>query len=116
MHPLRLLFHFAISAAAVAITAWLLPGAHFTGLIPLLLATLVLGLINALVRPVIMLLTLPINAITLGIAGLVINALLVLGVAELVTGFTLDSFWWALAFSIVLTIVHGILHIFERKQ
>lgn len=114
MHPLRLLLHFVVNVAAVALAAWILPGVAFDTLTALLLATLVLGVINALVRPVLRLVTLPINVLTLGLFGLVLNAVLVLVASRLVDGFEVAGFLWALAFSVVLAIVSGVLHLVER--
>lgn len=114
MHPLRILLHLAVSMAAVAIAARLLPGVGFDGLMSLFLATVVLGLINTLIRPIVSLVTLPINLLTLGLFGLFMNAVFVLLAAQLVDGFTVASFWWALAFSVVLTVVHWFLHFVER--
>lgn len=114
MHPLRLLLHLAVSMAAVAIAARLLPGVAFDGVMSLFLATLVLGVINTLIRPVVSLVTLPINILTLGLFGIFVNAVFVLLAAQLVSGFTVASFWWALAFSLVLTVVHWFLHVIER--
>lgn len=115
MHPLRLLVHIAVSVAAVAVTAWILPGVAFADATSLVLGTLVLGAINLLVRPVVRLVTLPINILTLGLFGLALNALFVLLAARLVAGFTVAGFWWALAFSVLVTLVHGVLHAFERR-
>jgi putative membrane protein len=114
MNPLRIFLHLAVSMASVAIAASLLPGVAFAGFLSLFLATIVLGIINTLIRPLVMLVTLPINVLTLGLFGLVVNALFVMLAAQVVDGFTIASFWWALAFSILLTIVHWFLHLLDR--
>lgn len=114
MNPLRILLHLVVSVASVAIAARLLPGVSFEGLTPLFLATIVLGIINVLIRPIVTLVTLPINLITLGLFGVFLNGVFILLAAELVSGFTVASFWWALAFSFVLTAVHWVLHFIER--
>lgn len=114
MHPIRFILHLVVSMASVAIAARLLPGVNFDGLMSLFLATLVLGIINTLIRPVVTLVTLPINVLTLGLFGIFVNAVFVLLAAQLVSGFTVASFWWALAFSVVLTVVHWFLHFVER--
>lgn len=114
MNPLRLLVHLAVSVAAVAIAAYLLPGVAFSSFTALLVGTVVLGIINVLIRPLVSVVTLPINVITLGLFGLVMNGFFVLLAARLVDGFTVTSFWWALAFSILVTVVHWFLHAFER--
>lgn len=115
MHPLRWVLHLVANMAAVAIAAALLPGVAFTGVVSLILATVVLGIINTLIKPVVSLVTLPINIITLGIFGLLVNGFFVLLASALVEGFVVDSFWWALAFSVVLGLVSWFLHLIERR-
>lgn len=114
MSLLRLVIHLVVNMAAVAVTARLLPGVGFDGLTSLFLATVLLGLVNTLIRPLVRLVTLPINILTLGLFGIFVNALFVLLVAQLVTGFVVAGFWWAVAFSLVLTVVHWFLHLIER--
>lgn len=75
-----------------------------------LLAALVLGIINATIKPLLILLTLPITVLTLGLFTLVINALLILLTSKLVPGFQVDGFWWAFLFSIILMVVNYILY------
>jgi len=100
-----MLLTFIISALAIAITAYLLPGIQIDSYITVGITALVLGLINGFIKPVLTLLTLPINILTLGLFSLVINALLILLASEIVPGFEVSSFWWALIFSIVLSII-----------
>ncbi len=102
--------------AAVGIAAYLLPGVGFDSLTALFLGTIVIGLINTLIKPIVSLVTSPLNVITLGLFGLALNGLFVLLAAELVDGFTVASFWWALAFSFVLAIVSWILHLVEGRK
>ena len=70
----------------------------------------VLGIINAFIKPVLIILTLPINILTLGLFTFVINALIIILTSGLVPGFKVNGFWWALLFSIVLSIVNSFLH------
>jgi putative membrane protein len=97
-----------IGTLLVLVASYLLPGVHVTGFVPALIAALLLGIVNAFIKPILLFLTLPINILTLGLFTLVINALLVLLVAALVPGFRVDGFWWAIAFSILLVIVNWI--------
>lgn len=106
---IKFLINLLVSAVAVFITAYLLSGVTVDSFVTAILVALVLGIINAFIRPVVVFLTLPINIITLGLFTLVINAGLVLLAAYFVSGFEVASLLWALAFSIVLTIVGGIL-------
>jgi len=91
---------------AIIITAYLLPGVKLTGFFAALVTALILGLINAFIRPVLILLTLPLNILTLGLFTLVINALLIMLAAAIVPGFAVQGFWWALLFGLVLAIVN----------
>jgi putative membrane protein len=96
---------FLITACGLLFAAWLLDGIHFSGLLSLLLAALVLGVINAIVRPVILLLTLPITVVTLGLFLLVLNAAM-LGLAALfVPGFVIYGFWTALFGAIIVSLI-----------
>ena len=112
---MKTIIHWIVSALAIVLTAYLLPGAHVDGIVAALILAVVLGIINAFLRPLLIMLTLPITLLTLGLFTLVINGLLVMLAASVVPGFAVDSFWWALAFSIVLAIVSAVLHMFERK-
>ncbi|MFZ1331892.1 MAG: phage holin family protein [Flavobacteriales bacterium] len=116
---MNILVKLIISAIAVLITDMLLPGVSLgdmgttNGLLTALLTAAVLGLLNALLKPILIFFTLPVTIVTLGLFLLVINAVIVLIAAKLVTGFSVDSFWWALGFSLVLSIVQGLLQSFD---
>ncbi len=103
------LIRWLIHALAVVIAAYLLPGVSVSGFLAALLTALVLGLINAVLKPILILLTLPINILTLGLFTLVINAVLILLTSAIVPGFEVRSFWWALLFSLVLSLVNFVL-------
>ncbi len=81
-----------------------------------LIVAIVLGLINMFLKQLILLLTLPVNVMTLGLFTLVINAALVLLAARIVPGFMVSGFWWALIFSLVLTVVNALLHSLTARQ
>jgi putative membrane protein len=100
------LIQWVVSGAAIIITAYLLPGVAVEGFLAALVTALILGLINAVIRPILILLTLPLNILTLGLFTLVINALLIMLAATIVPGFAVQGFWWALLFGIVLAIVN----------
>jgi putative membrane protein len=105
-----LLLKWLAATVAVLVAGSLLPGVEVKGFSTALLAALALGLINAFVRPLVLLFTLPFNILTLGCLTFVINALFIMFVAWLVPGFTVRSFWWALLFSLVLSMVSGLLN------
>ena len=112
---MKTLINWVVSALAILITAYLLPGVTLDGFVAALIVAVVLGAINAFVRPILVVLTLPITIMTLGLFVLVINALLVLLASSIVPGFAVAGFWWALAFGIVLAIVSAVLESFEKK-
>jgi putative membrane protein len=80
-----------------------------------LVVAVVLGFLNTIIRPILIVLTLPIEILTLGLFTFVINAFLVILTSSIVSGFYVKSFWWALVFSLVLSLITAILHIFEPK-
>jgi putative membrane protein len=100
------LVNWLVSALAIGITAYLLPGIELQGAFAALVTALILGLINAFVRPLLLILTLPLNVLTLGLLTFVINAFLILLTAAIVPGFLVAGFWWALLFSLVLGLVN----------
>jgi len=95
---------FLITACGLLLAAWQLEGMQFGGPLSLLFAALVLGMVNAIVRPVLLLLTLPITVVTLGLFLLVLNGAM-LGLAALVVpGFVIDGFWTALFGAIIVSL------------
>lgn len=105
------LVHWLIRAVAIVITAYLLPGVRLSGFFAALVTALVLGLINTFIKPLLLLLTLPLNILTLGLLTFVINALLILLTSAIVPGFVVTGFGWALLFSLVLSIINYALSI-----
>lgn len=106
---MELLIRLAISTLAVFVTAYILPGIHLEGgWTTALIVAIVLGLVNTFIRPILFVLTLPINILTLGLFTLVIMALMVLLVSAIVPGFQVDSFWWALGFALILSLINGL--------
>ena len=101
-----------IIALALVLTAELLPWVTITGPSAAIIAALVLGFLNVLVRPVLVVLTLPISIVTLGLFLFVINALLVLLAASFVSGFMVDGFWAALLASLCISIISTLLNKF----
>lgn|SRR3972149_8472351 len=107
-----------ISTLAVIITAYLLPGVTIENdsvLIAILVAA-VLAFLNAIVKPIMVFLTIPFTLVTLGLFLLVINASIIMLADKLVDGFSVRSFWSALFFSIVLSIVNSILSGVQRRD
>ncbi|HOH99160.1 MAG TPA: phage holin family protein [Bacteroidales bacterium] len=98
-----------VSALAILLAAYLLPGVHIEGFLHALLVALVLALFNLLVKPLLIILTIPVTILTMGLFLIVINVGLILLAAELVPGFDIDGFWWALLFSMIMTFIRSIL-------
>lgn len=101
------LLNWLISTLAILVAAYLIPGITVTWLAALVLA-IVLGLINAFIKPVLFILTLPINILTLGLFSLILNALIVLFVSYFVPGFTVAGFWPAFFFSILVSLINAL--------
>ena len=118
-HAVNALVRLLISTIAVLITDLLLSGVSIgnmdsvNGVLTAVLTAAVLALLNSFLRPVLFLLTLPVTVLSLGLFVFVINAGLVLIAARLIHGFSVDSFWWALGFSLVLSVVQGVLSVLD---
>ena len=98
------------------ITAYLLPGIIVKSFFVALVVAVVLGFLNTVLKPILVILTLPINILTLGLFTLVINAGLISLTSTLVDGFVVSSFGWALLFSLILSLVDGVLNMLEPKE
>ena len=104
----RFLLRILIAALGLWLAAVLLPGVSYTGWLDLLLAALLLGLVNAIVRPVVFLLTLPLTILTLGLFLLVVNAAMIGLVALLLPGFTISGLIPGILASIIVGVVSWI--------
>ena len=102
---LPLLARWIVNAGALLLVAYLYPGVQVHDFVAALIAALVLGLVNAVIRPILVILTLPVTLLTLGLFLFVINALLFWLVAELVSGFTVTGFAGALIGSILYSLI-----------
>jgi putative membrane protein len=107
---MNFLIRLLVTALAAMLSAYLLPGVTIKDFTTALVLALVLAILNLLVKPILIILTLPATILTLGLFLLVINAIIILLASNLVKGFKVDGFWWALIFSLVLTVVSGIMH------
>ena len=107
------LIHWLVTAIAIGIAAYLIPGIEVT-LVGALVLAVVLAIINVFLKPIIGLLTLPINIVTLGLFSLVVNALLIMLAGVIVPGFSVDGFWAAFFFSIVVSLVTAVFGAFAR--
>ncbi len=105
-----LLINWVLFALALLFVALIIPGITFSGFVPALLAAIVIGLVNIFIRPLLLILTLPINLLTLGLFTFVINALMFWLVSKLVPGFFVSGFLAALLGSILLSILSLFIH------
>lgn len=92
--------------------AYIMPGVHVADFTTALVVALILGIINAFLKPVLLILTLPINLVTLGLFTFILNALLILLVTKIVPGFSVDGFLTALIFGVVLSIANAFVNKF----
>lgn len=106
---MKILINLVLSALAVYVTARILPGVVLEGFGTALVVAVVLGAVNAVLRPLLLILTLPINILTLGLFTFVIIGGLVQLVSWLVPGFQVAGFWQALAFALVLWLINAFL-------
>lgn len=106
---MSVILYIIVSSIAVYFTAWLLPGISVNSFGSAVVVAIVLGILNALVKPVLQFLSLPITIVTLGLFLLVINTLMILLASWLIGSFHVENFWWALLFSVILSIVMSIL-------
>ena len=113
---MRFFIRLIVTALAVVIAAYILPGVSVDGGLTAVVVAAVLSLLNAFIKPLLIILTIPITVVTLGFFLLVINALIILAADKLVGGFEVDGFWYALLFSIVLTIVVSLLNMLVKED
>ncbi|MFI2741112.1 phage holin family protein [Zhouia sp. PK063] len=106
---MKFLLRLLLSALAVVILAKILPGIHVDSYGTAIIVALVLSILSFIVKPILILFTLPITIVTLGLFLLVINAIIILMVDSFVAHFQVDGFWWALIFSILLSLLQSAL-------
>lgn len=107
---LNFLLTWLLSAIALVITAYIVPGFVIQTFVAALIAAVILGLVNAIVKPILVVLTLPLTIVTLGLFLFVVNALTIWLAGALTPGFDVQGFIPALLGSIVLTLVSSVLH------
>ena len=113
---MKFLAQLIISALAVIVTSFLLKGVHIDSAITAIIVAAVLALLNAIVKPVLVVLAIPITVVTLGLFLLVINALMIMLAGKIVHGFSVDGFWTAFFFSIILTFVNGLFNALNGNE
>jgi putative membrane protein len=111
-----LLIRWTVTAFGLWVTSELLDGIHADGLASLFFAAVVLGVFNAVVRPIVLLLTLPINLLTLGLFTFAINGFMLKLTGSVVPGFYVEGFWTAIAGAIILSLVSFVLNVFINDE
>jgi putative membrane protein len=106
---LGIILQIIISGLAVIIAAYILPGISVADFFTGIVIAALLALLNLTIKPVLIFLTIPITLLTLGLFLLVINAVIVIIAAEIVPGFVVEGFWWAVLFSLILSLINSLL-------
>lgn len=111
---MELLIKLLINGFAVFVAAYLLKGVHLDNFLTAIIVSVVLGIVNTIVKPILSILTLPLNILTLGLFNFILNGLIILLVSALVPGFSVENIWWAILFSLALSAVNWFLHLLKK--
>jgi putative membrane protein len=111
-----LIIRWLTSTAAIVLTSYLLDGIHISGFLSALFAAAMLGILNAFFRPIALLLTLPINILSLGFFTFIINALMLKMASAVITGFDVIGFWSAIFGSLLISIISWLLNSFINDR
>lgn len=106
---MKFIIRMIITGALAFALANFLPGIHIDTFWTAIVLALVLAILNAIVKPILIILTLPITVLSLGLFLFVINALIILMAGSFIDGFSVDGFWWALIFSLLLSITTSLI-------
>lgn len=104
------------NAIAVLVTAYILPGVELKDFLTAIVVAVVLALLNNFLKPLLIILTIPVTVLTLGLFLLVINAVIILLADDLISGFEVGSFWWALLFSIILSLINSFFNKLDQNE
>tara|TARA_B110000014_G_C19606899_1_gene321375 strand:- start:14 stop:361 length:348 start_codon:yes stop_codon:yes gene_type:complete len=113
---MNVLIRLIVTAGIVVLLAHFLPGVAVNGFVEALIVAVVLGLLNIIVKPILVVLTIPITILTLGIFLFVINALIILLADHFIDGFSVNGFWTALLFSVLLSVCESIAYSILNKK
>ncbi|WP_346880745.1 phage holin family protein [uncultured Algibacter sp.] len=113
---MNVLIKLLLNAVAVFALANILSGVSVDGYMSAIIVALVLSVLNLFVKPLLVVFTLPVTIVTLGLFLLVINGLIILLADKFITGFSVDSIWWAILFSVLLSILQSLLRSFLKKE
>lgn len=110
------IFNILATAAAALVAAYLIPGVSISDVPTAIVVALVLALLNTFVKPILIILTIPVTLVTLGLFLLVINILIIKWTASLVSGFSVESWLSALLFSLVVSVVNSVFHGLAKRS
>jgi len=113
---MNLLFRIIITAVAAIIAAYILPGVEIADFTTAIIVAAVLAVLNGILKPILVVLTIPITVFTFGLFLLVINAGMIMLASHFVSDFYVNGFWWALLFSIILSIISSLLGIDSTRS
>ncbi len=113
---MNILAQLILSCLSVAVAAYVLPGVELANFQALIVVVIILGVINAVLKPLISLIILPFNILTFGLLGLLINGLIVLLLPTFIPGFIVHGYWSALWFSIVLSLINLFFGLLGKKR
>jgi putative membrane protein len=113
---MNILLRIIITSISAVIAAYILPGVELAGFTTAIIVAFVLALLNAFLKPILIILTIPITIFTFGLFLLVINAAMIMLASHFISGFYVDGFWYALLFSIILSIISSLLGIEGTRQ
>ncbi len=111
-----ILIRWIINAGALFLAAHVVKGIEITGFLPALVGAFILGILNTFIRPVILILTLPLNVLTLGLLTFIINGLMLKIVSSMLKGFEVQGFWPAVWGALIISIVSWIMNIFINSR
>lgn len=113
---MNLLLRILITSISAVVAAYILPGVHLADFSTAIIVAFVLALLNAILKPILVFLTIPITIFTFGLFLLVINAGMIMLTSHLINGFEVNGFWYALLFSIVLSVISSLLGIENTRR
>jgi len=113
---MNFLVRWAINTIALGVAVLIVKGVMVNGIFSLIIASLLIGFLNATIKPIFLLLTLPLNILTLGTFTLVINTIMIIIAAEIVRGFDITGFWSAFVAALIMSIISFLLDIFMNRD
>lgn len=105
---MQFILRMLISTMAIIVTSYLLPGVRLDSFLTAIATALLIAFLNTIVKPLLIILTIPVTLVTFGLFLLVINAAIIMMASNLIPGFFVDGFWYALLFSIILSAITAV--------